>query len=307
MTQTTTGPAPAFRPAAHQTARPAGNLLHSGNAGLIVARSAQIAPGYGVRAREATRKIVESCNERCAGEATVLAYEEAFGVRDRLHWLVHLPSLERYEALAAGADASGLFGGQDGATGVWDEMFEPGSVRDTLLIPHRWGIFGTATEAMVQDESVSPVVTDPVRGLPRFDVRPAWEQTAVAPDRTLNTATAGVVMRRTVDFDYRFRAEARVFARTVAENMNLNMEGLATVYLYEEMFGRMDRAHFLIHMASLDVMYLLMGLDARTDPDAPRASFVQDWVSMDKGGGAWDRIIVQGSTRDALIVPQSWS
>lgn len=69
----------------------------------------------------------------------------------------------------------------------------------------------------------------------------------------------------------------------------------------------MDRVHVMIHMRSLDVYYLLMRLDARTDPDAPRANYLAQWISMEKGGGSWDRIIVQGSTVDSAITPQVWA
>ncbi|MEU6426888.1 DUF6039 family protein [Microbispora sp. NPDC046973] len=295
-------------PALHQTSQSPDRVLHSGNAGVIVERVAQIRGGQGGAARRAAREIAEHINAKHAGTATVFVYEETFGVKNRLHWLLHFTSYADYGALLAmGGPGGDIRGGVFGAheADVWDELFEAGSVRETVMLPHRWGIFGTATEAMAADPAMSPIVPGE-GGLPRFDVRPAQEQTAMPADKTLNSATAGVVMRRTVDFDYRYRAEARVFARTVAENMNLNMDGLATVFLYEEAFGRMDRAHFLIHMRSLDVMYLLMGLDARTDPDAPRASFIQDWISMDKGGGAWDKIIVQGTTRDVLLTPQHW-
>lgn len=300
--------APAVRPAKHQTRQAAERMLHSGNTGVIVARTAQIRQGSATLARRVSREMIERINTDFEDVATVLGYEETFGVKDRLHWLLHLRSLADYERLAAGGGPGAvpdLRGGVFGraADGEWDDAFEAGSIRETVLLPHRWGMFGTATAAMAADPGMSPLA-DGEDGLPRFEVRPAVEQTDLPAERTLNSATAGVVMRRTVDFDYRFRAEARVFARTVAENMNLNMDGLATVYLFEEVFGRMDRAHFLIHMRSLDVMYLLMGLDARTDPDAPRASFVQDWIDMEQGGGSWDRIIVQGSTRDSLLTPQ---
>ncbi|MFI2713792.1 DUF6039 family protein [Micromonospora sp. NPDC018662] len=294
--------------AAHQTGQPTDRLLHSANAGVLVERVAQVAAGRGTDARAALRDMTSAVNE--AGVATAMVFEETFGTRDRIHVLLHLRSLSDYDALLApgGHDVSnGLFGaavsGRDRAR--WDALFVPGGVRDTALLPHRFGMFGTATEAMAADPRMAPLVERD--GLPVFDVQPAVAQTAVPADQILDSSTAGALMWRHVQFDYRYRAEARVFARTIAETMNLNMRGHATVLLYEELFGTMDRVHFLVHLRSLDVMYELMGLDARTDPDAPRASFLKDWVSLEKGGGSWDQMIVQGGTRDCALSPQNWT
>ncbi|MEU8963452.1 DUF6039 family protein [Streptomyces sp. NPDC048491] len=64
--------------------------------------------------------------------------------------------------------------------------------------------------------------------------------------------------------------------------------------------------HFLIHMQSLSTMYALMGIDARTDPSSPRATYMQDWVSTEKDGGRWDRMIVEGGGRGSALTPQYW-
>jgi hypothetical protein len=66
----------------------------------------------------------------------------------------------------------------------------------------------------------------------------------------------------------------------------------------------MDRLHWYIHMKSMSVYYLLMGLDASPDPSAPRATFIQDWISMEKGGGSWERMLIQGSVKDVALCPQ---
>jgi len=243
-------------------------------------------------AREALREACEYINLKLVGRARAFVYEETFGVRDRLHILLHLASFDDYTALA-------LLGNQLRAG--WDELFVAGSVQDLVMQPHRWGMHGSLTEPMAADTSVSPL-----GDAGTFVVTPAQAQTAVPPEKILHTANSGVVMRRTADFDHQFRAEARVFARTIAETVNLNATGVATVFLYEEDFGRMDRVHWYIHMRTLADYYVLMGLDARTDPDAPRASYIQDWISMDKGGGSWERMLIQGSVRDVGLTPAYW-
>lgn len=279
-------------------------VLHTANAGTIVHRTAQIRGGLGGAARKASRDMMEYFNAKHIGVATVLAYEETFGVRDRLHWLVHLRSLADYAAVAV-AEGPGIGGILTNPRLIdWDRYFVEGSVSDTVVHPHRWGMHGTMTEAMAADPSVSPNEPGPYG--PRFVITPALAQTAQPADQIMHSANSGVIMRRTADFNYGFRDEARVFARTIGENVNLCMGGHASVFLYEEDFGRMDRVHWLIHMRSMDEYYVLMGLDARTDQDAPRASYLQDWIAMDKGGGSWDRMLVQGSVRDMALSPQQW-
>lgn len=296
--------------AQQQTSLSPDKMLHSANAGAIVWRVGQIREGFGTKAREAAREMADFINSKHSDIATVFMYEETFGTKDRIHWLMHLNTLNDYEALVRmggrGDRRNGVFGWHvmQEYGDVWTELFVAGSVQETVLFPHRWGMFGAATEAMAMDASVSPLAPD--EAMPRFVMQPASAQTALSPDRIVHSANAGVIMHRVAECSYEFRAEARVFARTMAENNNLNMNGLSSIFVYEEAFGQMDRVHMLIHMRSLSVFYLMMGLDARTDPDAPRASFIRDWISMEKGGGSWDRIIVPGTTRDNLLTPMLW-
>jgi Family of unknown function (DUF6039) len=294
--------------AQQQTSVPAESLLTSANAGVIIERMADIRGGYGTRARAAVREACERLNTQFVGHASALIFEETFGFRDRLHVILHLRSFDDYEMLlhSGGSDAdfrNGVFGGHGRDADLWDTMFVEGSVRDLVMQPHRWGMHGTLTEGMIKDPAVTPVEDDP-SGLARFAVKPAQEQTALAPQDIVHTGNSGIVLRRTADFDYEFRNEARVFARAIAETVNLNMKGLATLFLYEEDFGSMDRLHWYIHMRSMSVYYLLMGLDTSTGPDAPRVSFIQDWISMEKGSGSWERMLVQGSVKDVALTPQ---
>lgn len=294
--------------ARQQTSVPAESLLTSANAGVIVERTADIRRGYGTRARASVREACERLNTGFIGHASALVFEETFGSRDRLHIVLHLRSLDDYEMLlhAGESDAdirNGVFGSHGRDADLWDTMFVEGSIRDLVMQPHRWGMHGTLTEEMIKDPSVSPVEVDP-SGLARFAVQPAQDQTALAPRDILHTGNSGIVVRRTADFAYEFRNEARIFARAIAETVNLNMTSLATLFLFEEDFGSMDRLHWYIHMKSMSVYYLLMGLDASADPAAPRATFIQDWISMDKGGGSWERMLIQGSVKDIALTPQ---
>lgn len=267
------------------------SVLHTANAGLVVHRSAQIASGMSSAARRACATLIKRFNAEHPGVASACAYEEMFGVQDRLHWLIHLRSLEDYATTPR-------FGSDDG----W---FVPGSMRDTVMQPHRWGMHGTLTDTMVESITNDPASGPNVAGPdgPLFVVTPAAAQTAQQPNEILHSINSGMILRRTADFDYSYRDEARVFARTIAENVNIAAAGQASAFLYEEDFGRMDRVHWLIHLRSVSVYYLLMGLDARTEPDAPRASYLRDWIDLSKGGGGWDRMLVQGSVRDLALLP----
>lgn len=270
------------------------SVLHTANAGLVVYRTAQIAGGRASAARQASRAALEDFNAKHVGMATACAYEEMFGVRGRLHWLIHVRSLADYPG-APQFDPD-------------DDLFVPGTVQDTVMQPHRWGMHGTLTEAMVESIGNDPASGPNVAGPdgPLFVVTPASAQTAQQPNEILHSINSGMILRRTADFDYSFRDEARVFARTIAENVNIAAAGQASAFLYEEDFGRMDRVHWFIHLRSVGVYRLLMGLDARTDPDAPRASYLRDWIDLDKGGGSWDRMLVQGSVRDLALLPSRW-
>ncbi|MFE3599916.1 DUF6039 family protein [Streptomyces sp. NPDC059096] len=301
---------PAAATAQHQVRTPPDKTLDTASAEVVLWRSAQIRAGHGPRARAATRALAEDFNERNEGIATALSFEDAFGTRGRLHWLIHLRTLGDYTALTQrGADrGSGVFGRDAGEDDGWEELFEAGSVRETVLLPHRWGIFGTATEAMAQQETtrqdLNPVET--VDGRARFQLLPAARQSSLPLESLLTSASSGLLMHRTAQVHYAYRAEARVLVRTLAETYNLNAKGRTTVLLFEEAFGQMDRLHMFIHMADIEAYQELMALDASPDPSAPRASYIQEWISPERGGGTWDKIVIQDSTRDGLLVPRTF-
>lgn len=281
--------------------------LDSVTAGLMIHRTALVKGKFWQEARIASRRITEYLNTTHGELVTVFVYEEVAGKRDRIHWLFHFNSFVEYEELIHTNGSlyhNDLFCGLSADQDAINKMFVDGSVQETVLLPHRWGSQGTITEKMAQDPETNPLA--PGEMIPRFLVQSADHQTTVEEAKSMNSATAGIVMHRVSDFNYEFRTEARIFARTVAENVNLNMNGLASAFLYEEQFGPMDRVHWLIHMKSLDVYYQLMGLDARVDPNAPRASYLQDWIPPEKGGGSWDKILIQGSVQDSALRPQYW-
>ena len=145
-------------------------------------------------------------------------------------------------------------------------------IHDTVLIPQSFGMYGTS------QEEVSTLVTVDGEPVERFLVPTAADQ--AEQQHPLDTANAGLVMHRTGQLLYANRGEGRAFARGLAESWNRTLDGLATIYLYEEAFGQSDRVHWLIHLKDLATYYNLMGFRARIDPTA-RELFTKQWVPQE--------------------------
>ncbi|MER7168822.1 DUF6039 family protein [Micromonospora sp. NPDC000207] len=281
-------------------------ILHSGNAGVIVERTGQLRAEFRSEGRQFARELSEYINTRYAGIVSVFVYEETFGVKDRLHWLMHISSLHAYETLVQ-------MGSQDAGWrdiimrqripderggGSWDRMFVDGGLQETVLIPSAFGMYGTSS-------STPDSVTTTPDGPATFAVPVARQQTDVPVDEQLDSTTCGILMHRVGELRYEFRAEGRAFARALCESWNRALAGHATIYLYEEAFGRSDRIHHFIHLKSISSYYTLMGVRAMSDP-ATREVFTRQWIPDEKGGGGWERMFVQSSLTDLALTPQHW-
>ncbi|MEU1868582.1 DUF6039 family protein [Streptomyces sp. NPDC048376] len=291
--------------AQQQTSLPVADILHSANAGVVVERVGQLRAEFRSEGRQFARELSEYLNTQYVGVATTFVYEETFGTKDTLHWLLHMRSLEAYETLVSmGSRDEGwrevMFRNripEERGGGSWDRMFLDGGLKETVLIPQSFGMYGTS------DSELSSVVDD--GGLDRFVVPTAEHQTSQKPDELLHSANAGIIMHRTGELKYEFRSEGREFARALTESWNASLGGEATIFLYEEAFGLSDRIHWFIHLRKLSSYYNLMGLRARTMP-AAREVFTKQWIPEEKGGGGWERMFVQSSLRDLSLTPQHW-
>lgn len=67
--------------------------------------------------------------------------------------------------------------------------------------------------------------------MPQFAATPASAQTAQQPNEILHSINSVMILSRTADFNYSYRDEARVFARTIAENVNIGAAGQASVFI----------------------------------------------------------------------------
>jgi hypothetical protein len=221
-------------PAQHQV-EPATDFLHSASAGVIVAKAGQLRSEYRNEGRMFAREMAKHVNARQGGEATAFVYEETFGYEDRLHWLIHLRSLESYYSMVELGDQDRAYRESvakqrvetDSGAGAWDRLFVDGSVRSTVLLAPSWA-------------------THP----------------APAGDGVLHTGNAGIVLLRSALVGYGFRAEARQVAGEIVESVNKHLAGEATAGVYEEAFGAADRIYWLVSLRDLTTYRRLQDRDA---------------------------------------------
>ncbi|WP_432064516.1 DUF6039 family protein [Streptomyces sp. C10-9-1] len=292
-------------PALHQSSVPAEKLLHSANSGMIVERTAQVRGKYHSESRKFARATADYITRTQPGVASVFVYEETFGTKDMVHWLIHLHSMDDYESLVRmgteDEEYRALFGRDwipAGRGGGWAGMFVDGSLRETVLLPQFWGMYGTRVD---DDRERRTEVFE--NDTAEVRLPPARHQTEQPDDLLLHSANAGIVLHRTAQIVYDFRSEAREFAREAATAINDNLAGEATVLLYEDAFGPMDRIHWLIHLRSLGTYQRLLQLHVRDE--SVREIFFRE-RSPEKGPGTWARMFVQGSFQDTALTPHHW-
>ena len=266
--------------------------MHSANSGFTVHRAGQLEYGFAAEGRKFSVDLVGYLNNAQGGVVSTYLFTELFGTRDRLHWLLHMRSPHDYQRLLQMVDHDRDY--QDISTldrlptkggGNWERMFMPGTFQERILCPQHG--FGHPPEGAVDR---SEVFTEP-----------AQYQTTQPADIQLTTATAGVVVIRTGKARYDLRDQARYFGVDWSEYVNTALLGHVTAFLYEEIFGRQDTLHWLIHLRSLDDYASLEGLD-RTDPGY-RDLLDRKRVPDSKGGGNWGNLFVPGSLHDTVLVP----
>jgi hypothetical protein len=279
-------------------------LLNSATAGVIVERVGQLRNGLRSEGRQFAREVGDYINRKFEGIATVFLYEETFGTKDRIHWLIHMRSLTDYEALVRMGTNDDEFrsiisGNQVPAEkggGGWDKMFLDASLHETVLLPQFWGMYGTAAAKQAE---VPEVTGDDFLGVP-----PAHRQCSLPLSAVLHSGNSGIVLHRSAQVRYEFRSEARQFAREISNSINERQKGEVTVFVYEEAFGHADRIHWLIHLKSMASFYAMLKMHAVNEEE--RHLYVRETISADRGGGNWSRMIVDGSMVDCALTPQHW-
>jgi hypothetical protein len=285
--------------AQQQTGLAPEQLLHSGNAGMIIYRVGQLEYEYAREGRAYSVDLLKYVNDNQVGVATTFAYEEVFGVRDRMHWLIHMRSPNEYGKLLEMVDHDEKF--QDISVvdrlpekghGNWEKMFTPRSFAERILVPQH-GLHLRHDEAegdAAEAENFAPS---------------ARHQSTQPFDLQLNSANAGAMVLREADVKYEYRKEGRLFGFDWQEYVNRELAGRVTILLYEETFGRQDHIYWLIHLRGLDDWQALADLE-RTD-GIQKEIYAKPRLHESKGGGTWEQLFVSTSIRDTLMLPHRTS
>ena len=132
---------------------------------------------------------------------------------------------------------------------------------------------------------------------------PARNQTLQPAEQQLHSGNAGAIIMRAGNVKYEFREEARLFWWDWAEQVNLELPGVATSFLYEETFGQQDRVHCLVHLRELADYQTLVALDR--SPSFRERVYGRPRIHESKGGGTWEKLFVPGTINDTLLIPQT--
>lgn len=283
--------------AQYQTGSAPWNSLQSSNAGVVVEVVAQLKNGYRNEALRLLHETASYINEVKKDRVTMLSFQE-LGTLGHLHVLLHLSSLNDYDELCEMATRDDLFckileqnalpASKGGA--AWDTMFIDGSIKATVMLPQFRGMYGAAA-AVVEVKPSQPLI-----GLPA-----AYHQFTFPLNEIIHSANAGLMLHRSAQLKYEFRSEGRQFARDVVDSINSKARGEATCFLYEDAFGASDTLHWLIHMKDIGSYYPLIKLHA-TDPEV-RELYFRETLPLEKGGGNWSRMFVEGSMFDFAFSP----
>ncbi|MFJ8806889.1 DUF6039 family protein [Streptomyces sp. NPDC102490] len=292
MDQRTPRSAAGPSPASAQSPVPADKLLHSGNSGFTIARSAQLKYEHRDEGRKLFADVIAYMNQSDLNGASFYFYEEAFGKQDRVHWLIHWKTPNDYAISLHMVDHDEKMIDllesdrvpEDAGAGVWGRAVVEGSVRERILVPQH---------GLVHEED------DHDSG--DLWVDPAKLQTDQSDTELLHSANSLLTLHRTGQASHEFRKEARLYAFAWQNEVNRKLPGRATSYLYEETFGVMDRLHWLIHLKDFDAYQELLELE-RTDADF-RALGERQFIAEFKGGGTWGRSFVPGTIEDTVLLP----
>jgi hypothetical protein len=124
----------------------------------------------------------------------------------------------------------------------------------------------------------------------------------VDPDKPIiHSLSAGLIIHRVGQVAYDFTHEARGFARELQGYMNARLSAEATTFVYQEILGQHGRMHWLVHMKTPSDYGRLLQM---VDHDKVFQEIYQRDRLPERGGGNWERIFLQGSFRENVMVPQ---
>lgn len=273
--------------------------LTSTSAGVVVKLRAQLKHQHVHDSRALMQQISAYINDAYKGKATIFVFEEAFGVKQCLHLMFHLNTLQDYHDimhadLQAGRLAEVATQNTPKSALNWSDIFADGSMQATVMLPQFRRMYGA------NDDGTEVKFDKPLKGLPG-----AFNQFTLPLDEIIHSGNAGLMIHREAQLKYEFRSEGRQFARDVVDSINTKGRGEATAFLYEEAFGSADKIHWLIHMKTVNSYYPLIQMHA-ADPEV-RELYFKDTLPAEKGGGNWSRMFIEGSMVDEAFAPQNWT
>lgn len=277
--------------AQQQTTLPPDKLLNSANAGLIIHRVGQFKYEFAEEGHGFSVDLLNYINENQLGVATTFCYEEAFGVRDRVHWFIHMRSMDAYKKLIQMVENDEKFQGislvdrlPEKGHGNWERIFIEASMQERILVPQH------GVNQLHGDDDTDMFAP------------PARNQTLQPVGQQLHSGNAGAVILRSGNLKYEFREEGRLFWWDWEETVNQALPGAVTCFLYEETFGQQDRIHCLIHLRDLPDYTALAALDR--SPEFRERVYNRQRVHESKGGGTWEQLFVPGTISETLLIPR---
>ncbi|MEO0330040.1 MAG: DUF6039 family protein, partial [Pseudomonadota bacterium] len=120
-------------------------------------------------------------------------------------------------------------------------------------------------------------------------------------ENILHSLNSGFVIHRVGQVSYDFLSEARTFAQELQGYMNMQLKEKATTLVYEEVLGNYGYMHWLVHMKTPSDYGQLLEM---VDHDEAFQKIYQDDRLPQRGGGNWERMFVQGSFKENILVPQ---
>ena len=268
--------------------------LHSLNAGLIIHRIGQADYGFGVDALAFGQQLADHMNAALRDVANTIVYRELVGVPNRVHWLVHLTSPADYRLLINMADNDEQLRHiyeddrlPERGGGNWERIFVQSSFRERVIIPQH-GIVHA-------NDRLDQTLRD------SFAV-PALFQLPCDVEACCDSGTAPVTVHRVIQAAYESRDLARAYLHEWQTAVNRALPGEVTIGQYEEIWGRQDRLHLLIHLVSLDALSRFAALEA--EPTGELANVLA--ASRVKKNGerhGWGALFESGTAAEMAYAP----
>jgi len=117
----------------------------------------------------------------------------------------------------------------------------------------------------------------------------------------LHSLNSGFIIHRIGQVNYDYIHDARSFALDLSGYINAQLSAEATTFVYEEIFGNHARLHWLVHMKTPSDYGKLLHM---VDHDKSFQNIYEGDRLPERGGGNWEKIFVQGSFKENILIPQ---